>query len=132
MKRTIENCKVIYYYGKPEQHDGKCDGVMLYGDLIETCKRCYLHNSDNARKFCAECGKEFYSTNGNVKFCSKECKAKHRTKAGHQPKTPERKTLDEVIADMNEYNRTHGTHLTYGKYQDMIFREALKNEKNRK
>ena len=132
MTRTIEHCKVIYYYGKPEQHDGKCAGVSISGELLGKCTKCYLHDLNNARKICAECGKEFFSHNPNVKYCSKECRNANKNKPKQPKEAQKKKTLDEVIADMNEYNRTHGTHLTYGKYQDMLFREALKNEKNRK
>lgn len=132
MTRTIDHCKVIYYYGRPEMHNGLCDGVVLNGALYEKCAKCHLHDINNARRICAECGKEFYSANGNIKFCSQECKDAAARKRKSKPKAPKKKTLDEVLADLNEYNRTHGTHLTYGKYQDMLFKEAMKNAKNRK
>ncbi len=132
MTRTIEHCKVIYYYGKPEQHDGICAGVVLNGILLAKCAKCYLHDMENARKICAECGKEFYSHNSNIKFCSKECRDANKKKSRQPKKAKKKKTLDELLAEIDEYNRTHGTHLTYGKYQDMLFKEALKNANNRK
>jgi len=31
-----------------------------------------------------------------------------------------RSTLDHTIKELNEYNREHGTHLTYGKYKAIL------------
>ena len=136
MIRTLETCKVIHIYGKPGVHNGICDGVVVDDALLETCARCYLHDITNGRKTCVECGKEFFAQNGNTRFCSPECKEKHENKRKHTKKVPKKKkTLDEVLAELEEYNRTHGTHLTYGKYQNMKYIEELrgnKNEKNRK
>ena len=132
MTRTIEHCKVMYRYGVPEQHDGVCAGIVLNGELYDKCTKCYLHDTNNSRKICAECGKEFYSPFSATKYCSRKCRDAANKKAEKPKKIEKKKTLDEVLADLNEYNRTHGTHLTYGKYKDMLFREAMKNEKNGK
>ena len=132
MTRTIEHCKVMYRYGVPEQHNGVCAGIVLNGELYDKCTKCYLHDADNSRKICAVCGKEFYSHFPTAKYCSKECRDVVKKKASQKKEAPKKKTLDEVLADLAEYNRTHGTHLTYGKYQDMLFKEALKNANNRK
>ena len=133
MIRTLENCKVIHYYGRPAQNNGICDGVIHNGQLLEKCQTCYLHDIKNAVKVCIVCGKEFISTNPKATICSDECREirKNETKAARKPKV-KKKTLDEVLADLDEYNRTHGTHLTYGKYKEMLFVEALRNEKNGK
>ena len=133
MIRTLENCKVIHYYGKPAQNNGVCEGVIHKGQLLEKCQDCYLHDMKNAVKICIVCGKEFYSPNPKAKICSEECKEARKNAIRKTKKTvAPKKTLDEVLADLNEYNRTHGTHLTYGKYKEMLFKEALKNEKNGK
>ena len=132
MTRTIDNCKVIQYYGKPQQHNGLCDGILKRGALLEACNKCFLHDINNARKICAECGKEYFSTNGNSRFCSEDCKETYKKKHRKYVKKPKRKTLDEVLAELDEYNRTHGMHLTYGKYQNMKYIEQLRNEKNEK
>ncbi len=133
MTRTLDNCKVIYYYGKPEQNNGVCEGVKHKGILHPKCLTCYLRDIKNATKVCVVCGKEFIATNPKARICSDECREirKNESRISKKPKN-KKKTLDEVLAELNEYNRTHGTHLTYGKYQDMLFREQLKNEKNRK
>lgn len=133
MTRTLDNCKVIYYYGKPAQNNGICEGVKYKGSLHPKCYTCPLHDIKNATKVCIVCGKEFVSTNPKAKMCSNECreKRKNEIKAGRRSKS-KKKTLDELLAEIDEYNRTHGTHLTYGKYQEMLFKEKLKNEKNRK
>lgn len=130
MTRTLDNCKVIYYYGKPAQNNGVCEGVIYKGGLHPKCHRCYLHDIKNATKICIVCGKEFTATNPKSKVCSAECKAKRKneSRAVKKPKE-EKKTLDEVLKDVDEYNRTHGTHLTYGKYQNMKFIEKLRQEK---
>ena len=79
------------------------------------------------KKNCIICGKEFEAERKNVKCCSGECKRKRSTeiknawKAIHQTR---KSTLDQTIRELNEYNRVHGTHLTYGKYKAMKFMEA--------
>lgn len=127
--KTLENCKVIRYHYKPAYTNSICEGVRVDGVLLETCIKCYLHDINNARKICAECGKEFFSPNTVVKFCCKRCATLYNKKSAKRKKQPKKQTLDEVLAELNEYNKTHGTHLTYGKYQEMLFKEALKNEK---
>lgn len=127
MVRTLETCKIIRHHYKPACTDGICEGVCVDGVLLETCIKCHLHDINNARRICAECGKEFFSPNTVVKFCSKKCAMHYNKKAAKRKKQPKKQTLDELLAEINEYNKTHGTHLTYGKYQAMRFKEALKN-----
>ena len=124
MLRTLDACKVAHFYYVPAQHDGICDGVIINGVLLKKCAECYLHDINNARRICIECGKEFYSISPKAKMCSKECKRARQFKLKQSRVTQKpKKTLDELLAEINEYNRTHGTHLTYGKYQEMKFRE---------
>lgn len=132
MVRTLETCKIIRRHYKPTCIDGICEGVCVDGVLLENCIKCHLHDINNARKICAECGKEFFSHSTKVRFCSNKCATLNYKKTRKSKKQPKKQTLDDVIAELNEYNRTHGTNLTYGKYKDMLFREKLKNEKNRK
>ncbi len=135
MVRTLENCKVIHYHYKPACTDGICEGVCVNGVLLETCIKCHLHDINNARRICTECGKEFFSTSSRTKVCSKACRLKRQwklCKTNNSKHDNKKQTLDEVLAELNEYNRTHGTHLTYGKYQAMLFTEALKNGNIRK
>jgi predicted amidophosphoribosyltransferase len=101
--------------------------VRIDGVLLESCIKCYLHDINNARKICAECGKEFITPVATTKFCCRNCAIQYNKKSAQRKKQPKKQTLDEIIAELNEYNHTHGTHLTYGKYQAMRFKEALKN-----
>ncbi len=131
MLKTLENCKIIRNHYRPAYTNGICEGVRVDGVLLKTCITCCLHDVNNARKICKKCGKEFTSPSAVAKFCSKECRIVYTNQKSKNKKTPKKQTLDEVLAELNEYNRTHGTHLTYGKYQAMKFAEALKNEKIR-
>ena len=135
MIRTLENCKVIHYYGRPAQNNGICDGVIHNGQLLEKCQTCYLHDIKNAVKVCIVCGKEFISTNPKATICSDECREarKNQTKESRKRTSKKKKkTLEETLKDLDEYNRTHDKYLTYGKYKEMLFLEELKNESNRK
>lgn len=131
MVRTIEHCKVINYYGKPTQNNGICEGVMINGNLHTKCQACFLHDIKNATKVCIVCGKEFISTNPKATMCSDECREKRKNslKASRKRPKKKKKTLDELLAEIDEYNRTHGTHLTYGKYQNMKYIEELRGNK---
>jgi predicted nucleic acid-binding Zn ribbon protein len=132
MTRTLDNCKVIHYYGKPTQNNGICDGVMLDGILHEKCQHCYLRDIKNATKVCIVCGKEFISTNPKATMCSDECREKRKNslKAGRKH-NKKKKTLDETLKELDEYNRTHDTYLTYGKYKNMLFIEEMKRNRER-
>lgn len=127
MVRTLETCKIIRRHYTPACTDGICEGVCVDGVLLETCIKCHLHDINNTRKICAECGKEFFSPSKTIKFCSKTCAIRYNKKVAKRKKQPKKQTLDELLIEINEYNKTHGTHLTYGKYQAMRFQEALKN-----
>lgn len=53
MKRTLENCRLVQKYGKPNQYDGVCEGLARSKDDDEPCdicQRCNLHylNDDEA------------------------------------------------------------------------------------
>lgn len=61
---------------------------------------------------CTICGHEFETAACNVKYCP-GCRKKAKSKP-----IPERtnKSLADVMRELDEYNRTHGTFLTYGKW----------------
>ncbi len=132
MIRTLENCKVIHYYGMPAQNNGVCEGVMRNGSLLEKCQDCYLHDIKNAVKICIVCGKEFISPNPKAKICSAECKEARKNEIKKVKRHKDKKkTLDEVLKEIDEYNRAHGTHLTYGKYKEMKYCEELRKNRER-
>lgn len=132
MTRTLDNCKVIHYYGKPRQNNGVCAGVVLQGKLHEKCQRCYLHDMRNAIKICIVCGKEFIATNPKARMCSEECKLarKESLRTGKECAI-KKHTLDDTLKELEEYNRTHDKYLTYGKYKEMKFLEQLKKNRQR-
>ena len=130
MLRTLEMCKVSHKYGKPEQKDGICQGVMLRGKLHEKCQVCYLHDIQNIAKVCAICGKPFYSTQVNATVCSEKCRSIKRGMLKKSKARPaKKKTIDDIMKEVDEYNLAHGTHLTYGKYKAMKYIEQLREER---
>lgn len=80
-------------------------------------------------KSCIDCGKTFKAHANNAKRCD-ECKQElAREKAREQNalrkrenlykkarKTKPKKTLSEIMRELEAYNKEHGTHLTYGQY----------------
>lgn len=122
--RTLENCKIIAHRYRPSTTNGFCDGVIVNGTLLTACASCKLHDANISRKTCELCGKEFFATTPQAKYCSEECRRVRRNSwRERKPKPPTRKSLDALLKEIDEYNATHGTHLTYGKYQAMKFRE---------
>ena len=83
---------------------------------------------------CVICGRSFLTLCNNAKYCP-ECREKWRDEIRRQTDKqsyekrkarivnlhPERKTLRQMVREVEEYNRAHGTCLTYGQY-------VLKNE----
>ena len=81
------------------------------------------------KKCCIVCSREFETERHNLRCCSEECTYKHRQKMREEWKNKKaaerpRSTLEQTVRELNEYNRAHGTHLTYGKYKMMKFMEA--------
>lgn len=77
---------------------------------------------------CVICGKEFSAIARNKLYCSNHCKAKaslERQKAAykapvkHIPRRPAQ-TIAQVMRELDEYNKTHKTSLTYGQYVAMV------------
>ena len=84
---------------------------------------------------CIDCGEVFTAFSRRALRCEK-CRelAKKKTSAEwmkdsrsvqpkRKPKTHPKMSIREVLKAMDKYNKEHGTHLTYGKYQEMRFRE---------
>ena len=76
-------------------------------------------------KKCVLCSEEFESNSNNGKYCPK-CREKIK-KIYNKPylsKSERRsltkpKSINEIITELEEYNRINGTQLTYGKYVGM-------------
>ena len=82
-------------------------------------------------KKCKRCGKIFNAKNGNVLYCDpcreiviKENKtrshAKEKLKREEKRKQRKSTPLDELCAEIREYNKKHGTRLSYGKYKTLL------------
>ena len=91
---------------------------------------------------CVICGRSFLTSCNNAKYCL-ECREKYQAEvkkdiahrsyfkrkiALHNPH-PERKTIWDVMRELENYNRTNGTYLTYGQY--VLRTEILKGGKKR-
>ena len=75
-------------------------------------------------KYCCKCGAVFESESNNAKYClvcRKEIKRKYPKPYLSKPKrkTTEYKSLNDIVAELEKYNRMNGTNLTYGKYVEM-------------
>lgn len=80
------------------------------------------------KKDCAYCGKEFMPVIGPQIYCSRECctmakrKRDARSRKKIKVKKRERKrsvTLDEILKEIEECNKKHGTFISYGQYMSM-------------
>lgn len=72
------------------------------------CNREFTYTSD-AKKYCPECDKEI-KRERNRNFMRKK-----RAKP-----SVEVKSIREILIEMENYNKEHGTHLSYGQYVLMI------------
>ena len=66
---------------------------------------------------CAECHKVFRNPNENERFCP-ECKKIKESKKKRKSKSD--KNLYQIMKDLAEYNKKHGTMLSYGKYVALV------------
>jgi hypothetical protein len=75
--------------------------------MICKCKQCELEfETPTRRKICDECAWE------NELKGPKYAGVKRKPRIYAEPS----QTIDEILAEMREYNKEHGTRLTYGKY----------------
>lgn len=97
------------------------------------------------KKICKECGKEFFvPVNNNQKYCCDKCRNARlrkkwrkinsvykKPKAEKSPETENipKRTIDDTICEMKEYNKNHGTSLSYGQYQLMLFQKKCDENK---
>lgn len=65
---------------------------------------------------CEECGKVFRNPDENERFCP-ECN-KVKSKKKRKPKA--NKNIWKIARELEEYNKKHGTLLSYGKYVELF------------
>lgn len=72
---------------------------------------------------CLICGRDFTTGAHNIKYCP-NCRGKGenctRTARRRKHKI---KSIPEIMRELEEYNRVHGTYLTYGKYVALLSAE---------
>ncbi len=72
---------------------------------------------------CLNCRKPFNPKAGNQQFCCYTCRYEYQKK--HKPpkiqRKSKKKSLDEIVKEIDDYNRVNGTRLTYGDWQRLKF-----------
>lgn len=107
-----------------------CNSVIVLSDIAVINK---LIEDNIKSKLCVECGKAFYTDSNNHKcpICKKNRqkaadllqREMYRSVKSTEPKRPKKrkfKSLQVIEKERAEYNRTHGTLLSYGQYIDMV------------
>lgn len=62
------------------------------------------------------CGNEFVAKSGAAKWCE-DCRREMNMKPTRSKKRCNKpKTINEVLCEIEQYNKEHGTNLSYGKY----------------
>lgn len=84
---------------------------------------------------CPICKSEFIPVNGTQTYC-KDCRVNRKddiklylaelTKKKKKKKKPVVKSVMDICRDLDEYNRKHGTLLSYGKYVEKLNNGTLK------
>lgn len=67
-------------------------------------------------KRCFYCGTIFETTKYDTNYCSAKCRAAERNELRHRVAN---KDILSAVSECEEYNRTHGTCLSYGQYINM-------------
>lgn len=87
--------------------------------------------------FCPICEEDFKKSKHNQKYCN-DCLENRKYEiykyAAQQKKIKEErkarqegiKTIDQVIAELEAYNKKHGTCISYGKYVEMMYLGQVK------
>lgn len=69
---------------------------------------------------CIQCGNEFTHWNNCKSYCPECSEARLKKNKGKKTKAKTSKqTLTEVLKELAEYNKEHGTSLSYGQYVSM-------------
>ena len=70
---------------------------------------------------CAECYKFFRNPDENERLCP-ECKKIKESKKKSKPKVKanKRKSIWQIIRELEQYNKEHGTWLSYGEYVSLV------------
>lgn len=79
---------------------------------------------------CVDCGEKFYTFGVSKRTICDDCKKRHKVKwqaeryksfkslknECPQVKKGKKTSLNEILKEIDEYNRIHGTYLSYGEY----------------
>ncbi len=82
---------------------------------------------------CKICGKPF-DKRSKSECCSPKCRAEHKRQYDlvhkkNRPVKPRKDYINTIIDAADEYNRTHGTSLSYGKYLEMLYANSHRMER---
>lgn len=77
-------------------------------------------------KTCKICNEPFVTSSWGRVYCSKECKRigvneieRKRQWKIRENRKPQTQNVDEVLAELNQYNKEHETCISYGKWVHM-------------
>ena len=88
-----------------------------------------MRRERNIKKTCQRCGATFYAASGRAMRCekcreawNKEARSlydkQHRAESKLKSNVVS-KSLSQIMSDLKQYNKEHGTHLSYGQYISM-------------
>ena len=114
LKKMRDSNKMLRMLGS-EPNTNANDGELrcaICGNIINPASRRKLYCSFE----CAVLAQRMISAKSKIK--QKKQKQKEKTELQHRASLPS--DLDIVLKKMNDYNKKHGTHLTYGQYVMMV------------
>jgi hypothetical protein len=91
-------------------------------------------------KFCEDCGEYFTTTQKGAKFC-RSCLLEHMAQANRNAQNMKkfenitvnpRETFNDILAEIERYNKENSRHLSYGQYVALRFLERQKLKKVKK
>lgn len=91
-------------------------------EKMQVCPNCKSHNFEKSKiSHCRCCGRRI--NKANAEYCSKECKTKGEfmwREQARRRKLYENSSLISIARQLDEYNKQHKTHYTYGNFVGKI------------
>ena len=98
--------------------------------MTRICKLCAGEFTPNGnQRYCRECLRDRKREIDRTYEAKTKAKSKQKRKitATLRSKYAPSKTINEIVREVNAYNKKHGTHLTYGKYVEKMTLGLLKD-----
>ena len=103
---------------KTERHRLDCEPF----EKIVVCPNCKSTSIEKAKvRHCKYCGRRL--ADNNMEYCNSYCKEKGLflwEQQAKRKKKYEKSSLVSVVREIEKYNQTHKTKITYGKYVALI------------